>query len=100
MWKLHITFASLDENATFGVLVRVLKRLFDAVFACSGQTRIPGKHRRDESHSCGWALPRGVILEARPFFTVPELESFAAKLLDGGGRTLKTWDFSLSEYDA
>lgn len=56
---------------------------------------LPGSHRRDESHHCGKALPRGILLDARPFFSKGELETFAKLILDGGGRTLKTWRFGL-----
>lgn len=92
------TLSCVEPKTTFGQLVRVLKRWCDIIFSVDSQTLLPGVHSRDDSHPCGWALPRGVIWGARPFFSKEELRAFALKLLDGGARTLKSWDFYLDCY--
>ena len=89
----------LEEIAppcTFGDLTKFLKRVCDQVFALHHQKFLPGKHERDQSHSCGRALPRGAIFGARSFISKDELTGFARLIMEGGGRTLKTWQFELS----
>lgn len=80
---------------TFGHLVRFIKRVCDLIFDLSAEKILPGKHERDQSHSCGRALPRGAIFGARPLFSHDELAAFANLILEGGGRTLKTSQFEL-----
>lgn len=89
------SFATITASDNFAVLVKILKRMSDAVCAKQGQKLIPGKHERDQSHHCGRALPRGAIFGYRPYFSTSELEGFARLILEGGGRTLKTWTFEL-----
>ena len=62
------------------------QRWCDVIFSDPSQTLLPGVHSRDDSHPCGWALPRGVIVGARPYFSTEELRAFALKLLEGGAR--------------
>lgn len=88
----------LEEIAppqNFASLAKFIKRVCDTVFNLQRQKFLPGKHERDQSHSCGRAIPRGAIFGARPFFSRAELQGFAKLIMEGGGRTLKTWQFDL-----
>lgn len=87
-------FTSITTADHFAVLVKFLKRMCDAVCALQGQSLIPGRHERDQSHY-GRVLPRGAIFGYRPFIRTQELEGFAQLILESGGRTLKTWTFKL-----
>ena len=86
----------LPSNATLADVTKTVKVACDIIARIRSQNLLPGRHKRDKSHKCGKALPRGVILDARPFFAKAELETFAKLILDGGGRTLKMWRFGLS----
>ena len=92
------TLETLTGDSTMGQLIRLLKKWCFLLFQQPEQTLLPGIHHRDGIHSCGRAIPKGMISHARPWISTHELEAFASKLIAGGGRTLKTWDFPLDCY--
>lgn len=92
------TLEAVQGESSIGNLTRVLKKWCALLFQQSEQTLLPGVHLRDGIHLCGRAIPKGVIAHARPWFSTQELEAFASKLLAGGGRSLKTWDFPLESF--
>lgn len=92
------TLEALTGDSTLGQLIRLLKQWCAALFQQPEQTLLPGIHHRDGIHSCGRAIPKGMIANARPWISTCEMESFASKLIAGGGRTLSTWDFPLDGY--
>ena len=94
------TLAKLTPKDTFGKLAQLVKRWCNAIFTQTDQCLLPGQHCPEHCHPCGRALPKGMIQGARPLLSEHELRHFARLLLDGAGRTLKTWDFSFADHGA
>ena len=96
----HFSLTSFEATDTFGSLVRGIKKWCSDIFAIEDQCLLPGIHKRDGHHSCGWALPRGVIVGARPYITETELRHFADLLFAGAGSSLLSWSFSIADHGA
>ena len=96
----HFSLTSFETTDTFGSLVRSVKKWCSAIFAIEGQCLLPGIHKRDGHHVCGWALPRGAIFGARPYISEQELRHFADLLFAGASNSLLSWCFAIGDHGA
>ena len=96
----RFSLTSFEATDTFGSLVRGVKKWCCEIFAIEGQCLLPGIHKRDGHHACGWALPRGAIFGARPYISEKELRHFADLLFAGVGNSLLSWNFAIVDHGA
>lgn len=94
------TLVKFTPQDPFGNLVNAFKQWCGNIFATEGQLLLPGTHSSVLCHPCGRSLPKGMIRGARPYITEAELRHFARLLLDGAGRTLHSWSFSILDHGA